>query len=62
MITKSKLTKSDILAFKKELVANVAVADDMLKEKTPPVYNPGDRKSTRLNSSHSSVSRMPSSA
>ena len=27
-----------------------------------PIYEPGDRKSTRLNSSHSSVSRMPSSA
>ena len=26
------------------------------------VFNPPDRKSTRLNSSHSSVSRMPSSA
>ena len=26
------------------------------------VIDPGDRKSTRLNSSHSSVSRMPSSA
>ena len=34
---------------------------------TPYILNPGraaqkDRKSTRLNSSHSSVSRMPSSA
>ena len=27
-----------------------------------PVRHPVDRKSTRLNSSHSSVSRMPSSA
>ena len=29
---------------------------------TPKWFMPGDRKSTRLNSSHSSVSRMPSSA
>ena len=28
----------------------------------PVLEKPGDRKSTRLNSSHSSVSRMPSSA
>ena len=26
------------------------------------IYNPADRKSTRLNSSHSRASRMPSSA
>ncbi len=44
---------------------------DNRDDKLPPIgkYNPGqklvfwaDRKSTRLNSSHSSVSRMPSSA
>ena len=29
---------------------------------TRGLLKPGDRKSTRLNSSHSSVSRMPSSA
>src|ERR1043166_10301594 len=29
---------------------------------TPPDVTPGDRKSTRLNSSHVSESRMPSSA
>ena len=35
------------------------LADDILKDR---LIKTGDRKSTRLNSSHSSVSRMPSSA
>ena len=38
--------------------SNLAVAQNF----KPPVINPLDRKSTRLNSSHPSISRMPSSA
>ena len=33
-----------------------------IPDDNPFLKTPGDRKSTRLNSSHSSVSRMPSSA
>ena len=46
------------------LAAGVSLPDIMAREgvhpETPPV--PLDRKSTRLNSSHSRASRMPSSA
>src|SRR3546814_3288564 len=42
-------------------VAGVALADDRPPEQVER-GEPGDRKSTRLNSSHSCASRMPSSA
>ena len=59
----SKLTgeeNSEIIRLAKELYKNVKLND----EGWIPPYKFGnpDRKSTRLNSSHSSVSRMPSSA
>ena len=38
------------------------VADRFVKENVTVKPNRGDRKSTRLNSSHSGESRMPSSA
>ena len=40
---------------------NVTVLDDVSYRFTPGIYGI-DRKSTRLNSSHSQQSRMPSSA
>ena len=42
---------------KSDLVNEVLVSESEINK-----YNSVDRKSTRLNSSHSSVSRMPSSA
>ena len=44
-----------------ERAANTGAAAVITASMTPDTRNP-DRKSTRLNSSHSSVSRMPSSA
>ena len=46
---------------------NLPMLDDLLKKSTPNPHRslllrPGDRKSTRLNSSHIPLSRMPSSA
>ena len=38
------------------------IEDDQYGVYTPLVQQQGDRKSTRLNSSHSTLSRMPSSA
>ena len=43
------------------LVAAMAVLSGC-KARTEPKSDPGDRKSTRLNSSHTDISRMPSSA
>ena len=57
-IQHGKIAKGDVLS-----VAQVAGV--MGAKKTPdliPMCHPIDRKSTRLNSSHPSLSRMPSSA
>ena len=43
-------------------VRNFIVSDESVAEQLPQANFILDRKSTRLNSSHSSVSRMPSSA
>ena len=48
---------SESPAFEKRLKASVKKLEQRMS-----TYEAGDRKSTRLNSSHSSVSRMPSSA
>ena len=51
--------KSSVLAIlEKEYNAKLILADEVGRE----LMQPGDRKSTRLNSSHPSRSRMPSSA
>ena len=44
------------------LIPADAVATAQLVAREAGVFSGGDRKSTRLNSSHSSPSRMPSSA
>ena len=53
----SEISSTDVVAFANELIVNVAPS-------TVGNYlsHLGDRKSTRLNSSHRSLSRMPSSA
>ena len=45
-----------------EYISGPKIIDDKTKERMKEVLKDIDRKSTRLNSSHSSVSRMPSSA
>ena len=45
----------------KEVLKKV-LSDDFIKECAEDFTKDGDRKSTRLNSSHTTVSRMPSSA
>ena len=64
-------TKDDMLAIRQGLAASfemeVEQIEITIERDSTPQYatgyvNVGDRKSTRLNSSHSSVSRMPSSA
>ena len=49
---------------KKNCAEAVRIAKQIKKAVTPDIdiYVPGDRKSTRLNSSHIPLSRMPSSA
>ena len=63
--------KAEILRLRPDVVIlvdypgfNLRMAKALHRENPPPavVYYVRDRKSTRLNSSHSSVSRMPSSA
>ena len=59
--------KSTVFVQEKDLAAplGVAVLDDKVIVSQPPdllVYTDVDRKSTRLNSSHHAISRMPSSA
>ena len=51
-----KKKKNDEKVVAEKVVAEKVVAEKVVAEKVE------DRKSTRLNSSHSSVSRMPSSA
>ena len=57
--TVSHPTLSDVAA-----IAGVSIktASRVLNDSTNVAPDTADRKSTRLNSSHSSVSRMPSSA
>ena len=52
------------LTMLKEIAPSLTRVAFMINPKTAPFYNYylGDRKSTRLNSSHRSLSRMPSSA
>ena len=54
IIKKSKLLKNGEAPICMRITVNKRVAEVMIKRR--------DRKSTRLNSSHSSQSRMPSSA
>ena len=59
----SRVVKGELDAVVKEVGAKITDADGLIVGS--PVYyaSPtGDRKSTRLNSSHSRASRMPSSA
>ena len=53
-----KTTKSGLLAA--ALMASISASAETIEVKT--LKYAGDRKSTRLNSSHCTLSRMPSSA
>ena len=66
----SPFLKASYIAFKVPILNmdNLCSSDKIMAKafkkssKSSQNSKPGDRKSTRLNSSHSSVSRMPSSA
>ena len=53
--------KNEILAYRTALAEGRAEEARKLKGGLPG-FTPSDRKSTRLNSSHTDISRMPSSA
>ena len=63
---KDQLTFNDLPNVVGELCDRIASMENLLTEKLSKQYetkeNTQDRKSTRLNSSHSGQSRMPSSA
>ena len=58
---KKKLNEAENAGKKKPKLPDY-IGECILKIASRLSYRPKDRKSTRLNSSHSSVSRMPSSA
>ena len=57
-----QLTLADHLVYKKYLTELQNYGMVELSQQMLDVQDPADRKSTRLNSSHRSLSRMPSSA
>ena len=55
-----KLTNEDCIPIDSVTIHNPAYLDSLRRARF--IYLGGDRKSTRLNSSHTDISRMPSSA
>ena len=62
IINKIVAMQPELMSFAFKLTANQDSANDLVQDSILKALDNTDRKSTRLNSSHTLASRMPSSA